>query len=178
MDYTYFWQNMHFPLDSIQSVLLKPAIAVSRISNMQTITLGFSTVFATIYIYIYVSNSAPARRPRNYGCFWLDHASHWQGSNQPWEVQGEAAGQERSRTGFSCFSLWNLSMGRSRSIDFVRVCVCVLTPSSILKFFFANCFTIHIYILIQFMFDRLRIIAWTLMNCSVEWSKHNTGKCR
>ena len=52
MDYTYFWQNMHFPLDSIQSVLLKPAIAVSRISNMQTITLGFSTVFATIYIYI------------------------------------------------------------------------------------------------------------------------------
>ena len=121
MDYTYFWQNMHFPLDSIQSVLLKPAIAVSRISNMQTITLGFSTVFATIYIY--VSNSAPARRPRNYGCFWLDHASHWQGSNQPWEVQGEAAGQERSRTGFSCFSLWNLSMGRSRSIDFVRVCV-------------------------------------------------------
>ena len=122
MDYTYFWQNMHFPLDSIQSVLLKPAIAVSRISNMQTITLGFSTVFATIYIY--VSNSAPARRPRNYGCFWLDHASHWQGSNQPWEVQGEAAGQERSRTGFSCFSLWNLSMGRSRSIDFVRVCVC------------------------------------------------------
>ena len=25
-------------------------------------------------------------------------------------------------------------------------CVCVLTPSSILKFFFANCFTIHIYI--------------------------------
>ena len=40
------------------------------------------------------------------------------------------------------------------------VCVCVLTPSSILKFFFCKLFyNPYIYILIQFMFDRLRLIA-------------------
>ena len=157
MDYTYFWQNMHFPLDSIQSVLLKPAIAVSRISNMQTITLGFSTVFATIYIYM----SAILHRPGDPETMdvsdWTTLLTGKEATNLEKYREKLLVRKDRVRV-FHVFPFETYLWGGAEVL-ILCVCVCVLTPSSILKFFFANCFTIHIYMLIQFMFDRLRIIA-------------------
>ena len=147
MDYTYFWQNMHFPLDSIQSVLLKPAIAVSRISNMQTITLGFSTVFATIYIYM----SAILHRPGDPETMdvsdWTTLLTGKEATNLEKYREKLLVRKDRVRV-FHVFPFETYLWGGAEVL-ILCVCVCVLTPSSILKFFFANCFTIHIYIYID-----------------------------
>ena len=178
MDYTYFWQNMHFPLDSIQSVLLKPAIAVSRISNMQTITLGFSTVFATIYIYI-CQQFCTGQETQKLWMFLIGPRFSLARKQPTLRSTGRSCWSGKIAYGFFMFFPLKPIYGEEPKYWFCA-CVCVFWPLPPFWSFFLQIVlqSIYIYILIQFMFDRLRIIAWTLTNCSVEWSKHNTGKCR